>query len=432
MRSPVCRILLVCGLALVSSHRVAAQATTTNPHGTLPQQLDCTSCHTNESWKTMRTPLAFDHDRQTRFPLVGQHARASCLSCHLSAKFDEPKLTSNDCATCHVDVHQGNLGRNCEACHTPTRFREVNGVGLHVRTGFPLTGAHLQLACAACHRDSRNGSYTSLNSECIACHQKDYTGSTVVDHVAAGFSIDCRRCHSDLTWHGGVQFDHLTASTGKFALLGAHAQLRCASCHIPPSGTLKWTPASQSDCVACHQTAYAGAHGGSGFPTSCADCHTVSSWNSDFNHGTATNGNFVLTGAHVSLACTKCHTPGTFTPIWNASGGNDCVACHQTQYDQNHTGSGFPTSCLTCHTTSRWSGATFTSHDAQYFPIYSGAHRGQWGNNCATCHTAPTDYSVHQCLSCHAKGTSDASHAAVVGYLYTSQACYGCHPRGTH
>ena len=88
MNSTACRLSSFVVLAFVLVQRVAAQATTTNPHGTLPPQLDCTSCHTNESWKTMRTPLAFDHDRQTRFPLTGQHARASCLSCHLSAKFD--------------------------------------------------------------------------------------------------------------------------------------------------------------------------------------------------------------------------------------------------------------------------------------------------------------------------------------------------------
>ncbi|HET7043053.1 MAG TPA: hypothetical protein VFI13_13630, partial [Gemmatimonadales bacterium] len=118
-------------------------------------------------------------------------------------------------------------------------------------------------------------------------------------------------------------------------------------------------------------------------------------------------------------------------PLWNPANQNDCVACHQTQYDQNHTGSGFPTTCLTCHNVNSWSNATFTSHDAQYFPIYSGTHAGRW-SSCATCHTAPSDYLSFTCLSCHehAQGTTDSHHTGVNGYTYTSQACYSCHPRG--
>ena len=409
--------------------RVAAQAGTRSPHGQLRQELECTKCHSTTAWKPTLVPLPFDHDRQTRFPLVGQHARTSCLSCHLGARFDEPKLTSSDCASCHVDVHRGNLGTDCATCHAATRWREVNGIGLHVRTGFPLTGAHLQLTCAACHRDAQNGSYTSLNRECIACHRQDFTRSATVDHVTAGFSTDCRRCHNDLTWQGGVSFDHLAASSGAFALLGAHAQLRCASCHIPPNAALKWTPSGQNDCVACHQAQYAGAHSGSGMPTTCVDCHNVNNWNSDFDHASATGGTFALVGAHASAPCSDCHLAGTFQPKWPATGQNDCIACHQADYDREHTGSGFPTTCLTCHTNTAWQPASFTSHDAQYFPIYSGAHRGRW-SSCAQCHNVPNDWTQFDRLSCHGKSTTDSHHTEVNGYSYTSQACYSCHPQG--
>ncbi|HEU4570937.1 MAG TPA: hypothetical protein VFS07_10235 [Gemmatimonadales bacterium] len=429
MRTVVGTLALLGSLLLVRD--AEGQAATRNPHGTLPSGLECTRCHTTEGWRPVRRPLPFDHGRETRFPLEGMHAQAACLACHLGGRFDEPRLSTSECATCHVDVHQGNLGTECGACHTPTRFREVNGVGLHVRTGFPLTGAHLQVTCAACHRDAQNGAYTALDRECIACHRAEYAGARTVDHVAAGFPTDCRRCHGDLTWQGGVSFDHLAASQGRFALLGAHAELRCASCHIPPSGALKWTPAGQNDCVACHQGDYTAAHGGSGFPTTCADCHSVNNWDSNFDHGTATGGQFVLAGAHVSLPCSGCHAAGTFQPKWPATGQNDCVACHQADYDREHTGSGFPTTCLTCHTTSTWGNASFRDHDAQYFPIYSGAHQGTW-SSCATCHTAPADYGTYTCLVCHAhdQPSMDSHHSEVAGYSYASQACYGCHPRG--
>ena len=45
---------------------------------------------------------------------------------------------------------------------------------------------------------------------------------------------------------------------------------------------------------------------------------------------------------------------------------------------------GFSTDCLLCHNMVTWLGATF-DHDSEYFPIYSGAHRGRW-SSCATCH----------------------------------------------
>lgn len=418
-------------LLLLAARGAAAQDRSRSPHGALPAGLDCTDCHTNATWKPLRTPLAFDHDRQTRFPLQGQHARAACQRCHLDAKFDEPKLAPTDCGSCHVDVHQGKLGPDCATCHAPTRFRDVNGIGLHVRTGFPLTGAHLQLACSACHTDARNGAFTALDRECYSCHRKDYEGATTVDHVTAGFPKDCRRCHGDLTWQGGVTFDHLAASAGKFALLGAHAQLRCASCHVPPSGTLKWTPSGQNDCVACHQADYDRQHGGSGFPTTCLTCHTVNTWNTTFDHGAATGGKFTLIGAHTALACSACHVAGSFQPRWTPSSQNDCITCHQPDYDQAHTGSGFPTTCLTCHTASSWSGASFRDHDAQFFPIYSGAHAGQW-SSCATCHTTPSNYAAFTCLSCHThdQATTDSHHTGVSGYSYNSQACYSCHPQG--
>ena len=39
--------------------------------------------------------------------------------------------------------------------------------------------------------------------------------------------------------------------------------------------------------------------------------------------------------------------------------------------------------CLSCHPTGQ--PATFTQHDALYFPIYSGSHAGTW-SACTACH----------------------------------------------
>jgi hypothetical protein len=111
-----------------------------------------------------------------------------------------------------------------------------------------------------------------------------------------------------------------------------------------------------------------------------------------------------------------------------------CVSCHQADYDAttepSHRTAQFGTSCETCHSTAGWRGASF-NHDAAFFPIYSGPHRGEW-NNCSTCHTSAASYKQFTCLSCHEhnKTEMDAKHRERNGYVYASPNCLSCHPRG--
>ena len=49
--------------------------------------------------------------------------------------------------------------------------------------------------------------------------------------------------------------------------------------------------------------------------------------------------------------------------------------------------------CLDCHPTG--DGGSFTDHDNQFFPIFSGGHQGQW-DQCATCHTTPLDRTIFE------------------------------------
>jgi len=185
-------------------------------------------------------------------------------------------------------------------------------------------------------------------------------------------------------------------------------------------------PATPSDCVACHQKDYDGEHRGSGFATTCLNCHTTSTWDgASFNH--AQTG-FDLVGAHQSLGCQNCHRSSDNQLLFPPpTGQNDCVACHQADYDAEHQGSGFSTTCLDCHNTTQFAGAVF--NHGQYFPITSGAHTVAV---CQDCHTVPTDKTVFTCLSCHEHRQSkvDGDHQGVSGYVYQSDACYACHPNG--
>ena len=496
-------VFLMLTVAGMGGTALAAQ-TPTSPHGPLPDSLDCVSCHTPERWSPVRPAMDFDH-QATAFPLTGRHAEAACATCHLNLRFDEPSADEATCVTCHLDVHQGSLSEDCVSCHTTESFTDVAGVEVHANTTFPLTGAHLQVSCESCHVDDAAGAFSPLPTDCIACHQDDFerTASTSIDHQASGFPTQCNQCHTDLMWTGGAEFDHVDVSGG-FELLGAHARTPCASCHVVPGFTTIYPTSDQNDCIACHQNDYNQEHGGSGFPTTCTTCHTVENWDADFDHVVVARG-FELLGAHDRIPCESCHIVPGFASKYPASDQNDCIACHQDDYNRQHAGSGFPTTCTTCHTVENWdsdfdhvvvargfdllgahnripceschivpgfaskyptndqndciachqddynrehAGTGFPTtclnchtvnnwnadnfdHDGLYFPIYSGPHKNTWAD-CATCHTVIGDFSAFTCFNCHEHNRTrmDSKHRGVSGYTYQSQACLSCHPNG--
>lgn len=148
---------------------------------------DCARCHGTESW---RAGLVFDHDL-TEFPLVGLHVAVPCHECHASPGYQG---TAQDCFTCHRedDRHQGSLGKDCEACHSP------NGWGIwefdHAKTArFALLGAHARAACADCHKQPPD--IVKLSQDCASCHVQD-------DVHLGQFGRQCQRCHGTTTFRG--------------------------------------------------------------------------------------------------------------------------------------------------------------------------------------------------------------------------------------
>ncbi len=106
------RILSFLILLLVLSTGILAQS----PHGD-KLNIDCSSCHQASSWKVTPDSVKFDHST-TDFSLVGQHKEVNCKSCHESLIFSKAKATE-DCFSCHKDVHSGTVGFDCQSCHTP-------------------------------------------------------------------------------------------------------------------------------------------------------------------------------------------------------------------------------------------------------------------------------------------------------------------------
>jgi len=393
-----------------------------SPHGK-DFALSCDLCHNSNSWKLDKTIYAFDHNK-TAFPLVGQHQAVDCRTCHPTLVFSEAKTA---CVDCHTDMHYQTVGPDCGRCHTTNSWIVNNVTEMHQRSRFPLTGAHRTADCSLCHKSASLLRFEPLGIQCYDCHQANYTNAKNPDHVAGNFSKDCIQCHSmnSISWiSSNVNHDFFPLTLG-------HGNLDCTKCHTNGGfGGLS------KECYSCHQSTYNSTNNPNHstivppFPTTCENCHTL---NPGWKPATFTlhDTYFVLTGAHLTINCNKCHTVDYTTVL-----PTTCYGCHQNDYAQTnnppHATAQFGTDCQTCHSTTAWTPATF-DHDGKYFPIYSGKHQGTW-SLCTDCHTNASNYGTFSCIDCHAHNNQtqvNSQHSDVGGYEYNSIACYTCHPTGS-
>ncbi|MBK9104521.1 MAG: hypothetical protein IPL92_08110 [Saprospiraceae bacterium] len=406
-----------------SCHQEDFVATTEPNHEAAGFSINCIECHKVDAFEWTGTGINHDF-----FPLTQGHDIDECSRCHTTGT-DYTQL-SPECITCHEGDymatnnpnHQSlNFSTDCASCHStqpgwkPADYKE------HDDQYFPIySGAHNGAwdNCVDCHKDPNN--YAEFT--CITCHSNPGTDNEHNEVFGYSYtSTACLACHPNGRSEGAFNHDNTN-----FGLTGAHITVECVSCH---SNGFTGTPTS---CDACHITDFDQAtnpyHNHLGLSTDCATCHTTAP---DWNPATFANHNdfYVLNGAHATIAneCASCHhgdynnTPTT------------CVGCHQTDYDQttnpSHTASAFSTDCISCHTETAWTPATL-DHDGQYFPIYSGAHEGQW-DQCIDCHTTPGTFEEFTCITCHANPETNEQHNGVSGYQYDNAACLACHPTGS-
>ncbi len=395
-------------------------ATTPVNHAGLPTA--CDSCHNaaDAAWTLAST---FNH--ATYFALAGAHATTGCANCHVNGNYTTVPTTP--CYACHATDYQNattpvphaNFPTTCDTCHKFSDTSWTQATFNHA-TVYPLVGVHTTTACANCHV---NGNYTTVPTTCVGCHLAVYQGATTpVNH--AGLPTTCDSCHNaaDASWTLASTFNHATY----FPLAGVHTTTACANCHV--NGNYTTVPTT---CVGCHLSDYQGATtpvNHVGLPTTCNSCHNFAdaSWTlaSTFNHANY----FPLAGAHSTTACANCHVNGNYTTVPTGP----CYACHATDYQNaispvNHIAAGFPTTCDTCHKFSdtSWLQGTFNH---TWFPI----NHGNSGGICTVCHTNPSNYAVFSCTTgCHPQSEANQQHQGVPGYVYSSPACYSCHPNGT-
>ncbi len=367
---------------------------------------DCEQCHHAAAGSWQRTT----YQHTSVFPLTNGHQKAECVACHAT----QFAATSGDCYSCHQPDYtqaqdpnhqQGGFPTNCTMCHTTVAWTPASFD--HATSSFPLTGAHIGVQCVSCH----SSGYVGTPTDCYSCHQNDFASTDSPNHVQSQFPHTCTSCHTTTSWSPST-FDH--NGTG-FTLTGAHTSVSCVSCH---SSGYAGTPTA---CYSCHQSDYAGTtdpnHALAGFSTTCTQCHTTASWGSaSYDHaGTG----FPLTGAHVTVQCSSCHASvyaGTST---------DCNSCHNADYvattNPNHAQLGFPTTCVTCHTTAAWSPASF-DHTSTGFTL-TGKHTTA---ACLDCHSSGYAGTPADCYSCHQSdftGATDPNHT-LAGFAVT---CGDCH-----
>jgi hypothetical protein len=383
---------------------------------------DCARCHSDHNgvdfplihWEPKRE--AMDHSK-TGFALAGKHAGIACEKCHKAEHIPAAARAgilvkdlnrtylglSRECVSCHTDEHRGQLGKDCARCHTPKDWKPASLFN-HVKTKYPLTGAHEQTPCAKCHPSIPDAKpyvkYAGIAfAKCSACHQDPHKGS---------FKAACESCHNTRNWHQIAQLEGFDHSKTEFPLLGKHAKVECADCHT--NGDFK-AQIPFAKCMDCHKDAHKGQFRSRADGGECASCHTVDGFKpSIFSVKDHAATQYPLEGRHVSVACDKCHLPkgwkneGTLFKITLTQ----CKDCHQDVHKGQFASAPNQNRCESCHDLKGFKPARFSlaRHKETRFPL-TGAHVAVV---CADCHkpvaagsTLPVKYRFEDrtCTTCH-------------------------------
>jgi hypothetical protein len=227
----------------------------------------CEACHAPATFKA----AGFVHPRSPEF-FAGRHAGVACVKCHVRgpdaqtvrtvsapppARYKAPAMA---CATCHADIHLGQLRTACEKCHVIDAPKFAAAGFAHDRTPFPLTGKHKAAECVKCHPSETRvfpagtgtaRRFSPMSGDCQTCHKDAHLGQT---------DSRCQTCHTAVSFRI-LAYPH--AGLESF-LTGFHGALACRSCHKTETGQF---PAGQGTairfkvgrtCRSCHPQFFEG------------------------------------------------------------------------------------------------------------------------------------------------------------------------------
>jgi Zn finger protein HypA/HybF involved in hydrogenase expression len=208
----------------------------------------------------------------------------------------------------------------------------------HARTKFPLTGAHAQTSCEACHF---NGQFKNTLYACPACHNGDRTIGKPPNHPPT--SLKCAGCHETTLFSDIKIIDHLQAST------------KCVACHdgrIARGKSATHLPTS-APCADCHHTTLSFTVGATANPASLSKPSLPMNFvRRELSPGAPASGRF----DHRSAIgpCATCHNgvSATGKPPRHVTTQAPCDDCHKStntfagaRFD--HMAARGP--CLSCH-----------------------------------------------------------------------------------
>lgn len=379
-----------------------------NPHKFRDMALtDCTVCHNFKNRRVANLGVTkFDHD-QTKFKVKGQHAKNSCVKCHLTTKeFTITDRKFQDCSGCHKDPHRSviSASRKCNDCHdTKVKFEQTK-FAHGKKTSFTLRGEHLRNKCEDCHKVGSKP--VKPDKRCVSCHEDIHKGRFG--------KRTCDACHVETGWKKSMVFNH--AKTG-FTLSGAHRSPMakdCAKCHRnrDPEGFEKL---KVDTCADCHE--HTEAHCGQFGRENCERCHVRGGdKTSRFDHNIT---GFKLVGAHAVPDCSGCHkreklgtSKSCKQAIQYTGLRSDCASCHE----DIHKGE-LGADCERCHTGGRDFKTLAFDHNRDSRFSLTGFHQLVLCSNCHPNRRYKLD--DIRCESCHLE---DDAHATVLG-----DDCGQCH-----
>ena len=321
----------------------------------------------------------------------------------------------------------------------------------HLKTGFALTGSHVQTRCESCHQ---NGIFKGTPRDCASCHvtgKRFARGNVAMPQKHLPTQLTCDSCHTTQTFVG-TKFSHSGVAPGSCQTCHSgglstskpanHIQTSasCDSCHR----TTAWVPAASFDhagvvagsCATCHGAGRATGKSAQHMPTnanqSCDSCHRgFTAWRpTAWNH----------TQMSVNGQCATCHS-GSFPPADGRPTNHvpytsiammasaNCDSCHRGSFSswangRLHANYTVTTGCATCH-----NGGFLNAVGKPNTVVHNGV------TNCESCHNtagwagARVDHSTFtaatNCASCH-NGTTAAARPA--GHIPTgSTSCLSCH-----
>lgn len=381
------------------------------------QEKTCFDCHSEHHGKDFQLIRLdedeFDHDL-TGYPLEGGHI-IDCRECHKTDYIQDDEVRDLEdtylgleqgCLTCHEDEHQETLPESCLDCHGMETWEDPPHFD-HDLTDFVLRGAHIEVDCKECHKETmRNGrEFTEFadvaHALCTDCHEDEHEGR---------FGNKCLDCHDQWRWGRVRNEDDFDHDLTDFPLEGQHQTVDCRECHTDDN---LLEPLAHERCLDCHEDYHDGQlRDALNAVRDCDDCHDLAH---DFTYSRYSiedhaASEFPLEGAHMATPCFACHREDP-EKDWDfdVAHGN-CVDCHDnphgTQFDVNGIAV-----CQECHTVDNmWNTLAF-DHDDTEFPL-KGEHERV---DCGECHkpdpmTAIVAYQMKsfECIDCH--GESINSH----------------------